>query len=129
MPSSIDVLFDLVSAHGQSDYVGEAVSQLQHMLQAALSARNAGSSDAVIAAALLHDVGHMLGLSTPNLYQRMGDCGTASHEGIGAAWVEHQGLPLVTAELVRRHVDAKRYLCFKDPVSAAGRGGRCWRVV
>ena len=115
----VDALFALFAAYGDSDYVGEAVSQRAHGLQAAALARASGASDVVIAAALLHDIGHMLGLAEPTTHARMGDCGTVAHEGIGGAWLERAGFPLETANLVRRHVDAKRYLCFKDPAYAA----------
>jgi predicted HD phosphohydrolase len=119
MASGVDALFALFAAYGDSDYVGEAVSQRAHGLQAAALARASGAADAVIAAALLHDIGHMLGLAEPDTYARMGDCGTVAHEGLGGAWLERAGFPAATADLVRRHVDAKRYLCFKDPQYAA----------
>jgi predicted HD phosphohydrolase len=112
---SVTAVFDLFRAHGTSDYVGEAVSQESHALQAGALASAAGHPPAVVAGCLLHDVGHMLGLRFPDRYGRMGDCGVMAHEGIGAAWLESLGFPATTAALVRRHVDAKRYRCFKDP--------------
>ena len=112
---SVDSIFDLFTRHGSGDYVGEAVSQLQHGLQAASLARASGAKDAIIAAALLHDVGHMIGLSFPERYTRMGDCGTFGHEGIGGSWLDSLGLDPLVGTLVRRHVDAKRYLCATNP--------------
>ena len=113
--ASVDTLFSLFAAHGTSDYVGEAVSQEAHALQAGALAASAGHPADVVAGALLHDVGHMLGLRFPDRYGRMGDCGVMAHEGIGAAWLESLGFPARTSALVRRHVDAKRYRCWKDP--------------
>ncbi len=40
---------------------GEAVTQLEHALQAATLARESDASPQMIAAALLHDIGHLLG--------------------------------------------------------------------
>ena len=103
-------------AHGDSDYIGEAVSSVEHALQAAALAAAAKQPDAVVAGALLHDVGHLLGLQEPAKYERMGSCGVMAHEGIGAAFLERHGMPRLTCAIVRGHVSAKRYLTFKDPL-------------
>jgi predicted HD phosphohydrolase len=112
--ASVDTLFALFHSHGSSDYIGEPVSSIAHALQAAACAAAAGATEEVIAGALLHDVGHLLGIASPDKYERMGDCGVMAHEGIGAAWLERLGVPPVTAAIVRRHVDAKRYLTAVD---------------
>jgi len=117
-PSTAGVqdIFALFAAQGAGDYVGEAVSQEAHGLQAAALAAAAGAPPAAVAAALLHDVGHMLGLAAPpGTYARMGDCGIMAHEGLGAAFLAARGLPPLVCELVRRHVDAKRYLVATTP--------------
>ncbi len=88
---------------------------MEHAVQAAACARAAGVSDEVVAGALLHDIGHLIGLASPGVYGRMGDCGVMAHEGIGAAYLERLGFPAVTCSIVRRHVDAKRYLTSVDP--------------
>ncbi len=116
----VSALFAVYEKHGGADYIGEAVSSLEHALQAAACARGAGSSDAVIAGALLHDIGHLLGLAEPAKYERMGNCGVMAHEGIGGALLERLGLPASTCAHVRRHVDAKRYLVAVDPGYHAG---------
>jgi len=114
--SRVDKLIALFSRHGDSDYIGEPVSALQHALQAAKCAADAGAADDLVAGALLHDVGHLIGLDEPDRFSgRMGTCGVAHHESIGAAFVRDLGFPHRTVELVRRHVDAKRYLTFKEP--------------
>lgn len=113
--AAIDEVFALFAAHGASDYVGEAVSQAEHATQCAELARQAGAGDAVVAGALLHDVGHMLGLLHPGKYERMGDCGVACHEQVGAQWLRDRGFPADTLDIVRGHVNAKRYLCWKTP--------------
>ena len=111
----VSTVFALFAAHGSSDYVGEAVSQRQHALQAAALASAAGYPPDVVLAALLHDCGHMIGLADPANFARMGDCGAVAHEAIGGAWAAKLGFPARTADLIRRHVQAKRYLCHVDP--------------
>ena len=122
--AAVDALFALFASYGSSDYVGEAVSQEQHARQCAALATAAGAPPAVIAGALCHDVGHMLGLQHPERYSRMDDCGVVAHEGVGAAWLETLGFPRAAANIVRRHVDAKRYLVYKDPVRLWGPAAR-----
>lgn len=96
---------------GRAAYFGEEVSQTEHALQAAWAAERAGASPALIAAALLHDIGHLL-------HARPEDCTEtgidARHEELGARWLEQFFGPEVT-EPIRLHVPAKRYLCAVDP--------------
>src|SRR5262249_18344131 len=56
----IDWLVRLFKERGDAAYVGEPVSQTEHALQTAWAAEQAGAGSAMIAAALLHDVGHLL---------------------------------------------------------------------
>jgi predicted HD phosphohydrolase len=105
------VLRVLQSSEGLG-YIGESVSQLQHALQAAHFAARARASDEEILAALLHDVGHFCG---PADAPAMEGLGVAGHEQIGAGWVRDAGLSAGVAELVRGHVQAKRYLVQKNP--------------
>ncbi|HEX9065492.1 MAG TPA: HD domain-containing protein [Streptosporangiaceae bacterium] len=106
--AAIEALFE---AEGGSEYLGEAVTQASHMLQAAWLAEQAGAGDALIAAALLHDVGHFTG--TVSGHQLM--AGTDNRHGdSGAGWLAQWFGPEVT-EPVRLHVAAKRYLCATEP--------------
>jgi len=106
----------LFKAVGNRDYIGEKVTQEQHALQCGKFAKDAGAEDEVVLAALLHDVGHLLGLAEDGQHKQMeGGLGTEDHERLGASFLVSLGFPLKTAELVRRHVDAKRYLCWKNP--------------
>jgi len=103
----LDRLEELFTGQGARDYLGEEVSMATHMLQAADRARDAGAAPALIAAALLHDIGHFTGLLTgADLME-----GTDNHhdEQAAAFLAQHYG-PEV-AEPVRLHVAAKRYLC------------------
>lgn len=94
---------------GAEAYLGEAVTQAQHMLQAAHHAERAGASDAEVAAALLHDLGHFLVADNG-----LEDLEDHRHEEAGAAWLARYFPPAVV-EPVRQHVAAKRYLCAVEP--------------
>jgi phosphonate degradation associated HDIG domain protein len=97
---------------GHAEYGGEAVSQLQHALQAAHLARQSGAAPSLIAAALLHDIGHLLhDLPEDAAEQGIDD----HHEGLAGRWLSrHFGDEVV--DPVRLHVAAKRYLCAVEPM-------------
>lgn len=87
------------------------VSQLQHALQAAALAEAAGEPASLIAAALLHDIGHMIhGLGEDPAARGVDD----RHEEEGARWLAARFGPDV-CEPVRLHVAAKRYLVAAEP--------------
>ena len=109
--SAVDELAALFAGEGTAEYLGEAVTQAQHMLQAGLLAQSAGASDALVAAALLHDVGHFHGAVTGH---DLMDGTDNHHSATGAAWLARWFGPAVT-EPVRLHVAAKRYLCAVEP--------------
>lgn len=92
-------------------YGGEAVTQLQHALQAATLAEQAGASSTLITASLLHDIGHILHDLPDDAPDHDID---DFHENLAARYLEMHFLPAV-AEPVRLHVAAKRYLCATDP--------------
>ncbi len=90
---------------------GEGVSQLEHALQCAACAERDGAGPALIAATLLHDIGHLI----HDLPQDIADRGIdAQHESLGSAWLSQHFGPAVT-EPVRLHVAAKRYLAATEP--------------
>ena len=102
---------DLFASEGGAEYLGEPVTQAAHMLQAAHLAEQEGADGALIAAALLHDVGHFKGAISGE--QLM--AGTDNyHSHSGADWLAQWFGPDVT-EPVRLHVAAKRYLCAVEP--------------
>jgi phosphonate degradation associated HDIG domain protein len=95
---------------------GEAITQYAHAVQCAQLAREAGCGPAMIAAALLHDIGQFLD-DAGNAAEAEGRDGL--HEETGAAFLSAFFGPEVT-EPVRLHVAAKRYLCTTDPQYRAG---------
>ena len=62
--NKIDELFNYYVKYGNYDYIGEPVSQVEHMVQAAMLAEKDGQSKDVILAALFHDIGHLLQLES-----------------------------------------------------------------
>jgi phosphonate degradation associated HDIG domain protein len=96
----------LYATQGGLNY-GEGVTQLEHAVQCAALAGAQGATDSLVAAALLHDIGH--------LFLSEGDAAAQDdrHEIAGA-----QALKDLFDETVRGpialHVAAKRYLCFRQ---------------
>lgn len=105
-----EAVLQLFADRGGSLYGGEAVTQLQHALQTAALAEQARSTPELIAAALLHDVGHLL----HNLADDAPDHDIDDvHEATGARWAERWFGAAVVRPL-ELHVAAKRYLCATD---------------
>jgi gamma-butyrobetaine dioxygenase len=114
--SAADAVTGLLSTAGAREYLGEPVTVVEHLLQAGWLARRAAMPPALVAAALLHDAGHLLeadgpaGLPGAGLMAGSDD----DHGARGARWLARWFGPEVT-EPVRLHVEAKRYLCATEP--------------
>ncbi|MEJ8853560.1 phosphonate degradation HD-domain oxygenase [Variovorax robiniae] len=96
---------------GAAQYSGEPVTQLEHALQTAWLAEQAGADDELVTAALLHDLGHLL--------NDQGESPTL--RGIDDLH-QYFALPFLRGVFGARvlgaiqwHVDAKRYLCATRP--------------
>lgn len=102
--SDICILF---ARKGGRAYDGEPVTQLEHALQCAHRAQCEAAPPALITAALLHDLGHLLNDhgDTPTL-RGVDDC----HQFIALPFLRNLFADDVLAP-IRLHVDAKRYLC------------------
>lgn len=111
--SIIEEVFSLYDKFGNEDYIGEPVSQVEHMSQAAELAMEDGADDEVVLAAFFHDIGHICVMR--NTENDMGGYGVKSHEKIGADYLREKGFPEKVAALVEGHVQAKRYLTFLKP--------------
>jgi predicted HD phosphohydrolase len=106
----VGVIADILTRRGADSYLGEAVTMQQHMLQAAARAEREGAPDELVAAALLHDIGHYTGeFGEDYIEQGVDDF----HEEAGATLLAPFFPPVVVA-CVRLHVAAKRYLCATD---------------
>lgn len=111
----LNAVLSVLEARGKEQYGQEAVSQLEHALQAATLAEAADAPSPLITAALLHDIGH---LTDPEFEAALDRCEDRWHEDLGADYLAELFGPEVT-EPIRLHVAAKRYLCAVDPEYAA----------
>ena len=108
-PIVVDAIFSRFAAKGDRLY-GEDVSELQHALQCAAFAKQFNEPDDLVAAALLHDYGHLM----HDLGETIADEGIdAQHEELGARELA-KWFPAKIVDPIRMHVDSKRYLCWKD---------------
>jgi gamma-butyrobetaine dioxygenase len=111
----VDEIAGLFAEQGAGEYLGEAVTMAEHMLQAAAIAAAEGADEHLVAAALLHDIGHFHGAVTGRDLMAGED---NRHSHTGADWLATRFGPRVT-EPIRLHVAAKRYLCAVEPGYAA----------
>ena len=109
---TLETLFKFYEAFGDVDYIGEPVTQREHMQQAAWLARHAGADEALILSAFFHDLGHLCADSD---VPQMDGLGVVDHEQIGADYLLGCGFSERVAAGVASHVAAKRYLCCRKP--------------
>lgn len=107
----LDHILGLLEQAGAERYGMEAVNQRDHALQCAMHAERTGSATELVVAALLHDIGHLVGDGDEGLAEQGIDAG---HEAVAADWLA-RFFPAAVVEPVRLHVDAKRYLCRAEP--------------
>jgi phosphonate degradation associated HDIG domain protein len=100
-------ILQIYAAQGAGAYLGEPVSVGEHALQSAFFAEAAGASGALVLAALLHDIGHLVEPAPEDISEWKSD---ARHELTGSRWLACR-FGAEVYEPVRLHVPAKRYLC------------------
>lgn len=108
--SATDEILTLLKRGNADLYSGERISQLEHALQCAHFAQQAGAAEALVVATLVHDLGHILAGGEYAAGRGIDD----KHEQSGADFLARHFGPAVS-EPVRLHVAAKRYLCATDP--------------
>lgn len=106
-------IFSLYEQFGNADYIGEPVSQIEHMCQAAALAEAEGYDEEVILAAFFHDIGHLCEFIMPA--EQMNGYGVVDHEVLAGTYLREKGFSEKVAKLAESHVLAKRYLTFKYP--------------
>ena len=106
----VNRILDTLRQRGHEQYGTEAVSQLQHALQCATLAEQAGSNPSLVVAALLHDLGHLL----HDLGEDAAERGVDDRHEYRAMGLLQRLFGAAVAEPVRLHVSAKRYLCAVD---------------
>jgi phosphonate degradation associated HDIG domain protein len=114
MSLSIPEIEQLLSSRATTWYGQEAVSQLDHALQCAQLAEQAGETAETVVAALLHDLGHMLSaerdpVADADALPEKDDL----HQYVALPFLRSL-LPDAVLEPIKLHVDAKRYLCAVD---------------
>ncbi len=107
---TIPQICELFDRGGHEMYSGEPVNQLQHALQSATLAEQAGAGPELVCAALLHDLGHLLNPQGETPSARGVD---DTHQYFAIPYLRGLFSPAVL-EPIRLHVDAKRYLCATD---------------
>jgi phosphonate degradation associated HDIG domain protein len=111
----VNIIGDIFARRGAEAYLGEAVTMSEHMLQSAVFAGRENPGDKLVAAALLHDIGHFTNEFGDDYIEQGVD---NLHDEAGARLLEDFFPPVVVA-CVRLHVAAKRYLCATDPAYLA----------
>ena len=104
--NAMEEILAIFQTRGSDAYYGESVSMTEHALQAAYFAHAAAAPPALIIAALLHDIGHLIDDVPSDILDWTVD---ARHERVGGIWLAKRFRPEVS-EPVRLHVPAKRYL-------------------
>ena len=120
----VDELFSLYEQYGNADYIGEKISQLEHMCQAAMLAEREGFDDETILAAFFHDIGHLFADKMET--ESMNGYGVADHDLLAGKFLRDLGFSEKIARLVEMHVQTKRYLTYRisdyfDRLSEASR--------
>jgi len=103
-----DIIVDIYKRNGNKDYIGEDITQIEHALQCAYYAIHNNYDIDIIIACLLHDIGHIIDFD--DKLDTMDTFGVRNHENIGASFLSKIGFNNKICELVRQHVNAKRYL-------------------
>lgn len=109
---TIKEIITLYQQYGKEDYIGESVSQIEHMCQCAQLAEEEGYEHDIILAAFFHDIGHLC--MHVSEIDSMQDLGAVDHEEVGYQYLLDKGFSPKIADLVKSHVQAKRYLTYTD---------------
>jgi len=110
----VSIVFNLLERKGREDYIGEDISQIDHMIQSGMLARSMYNSltfphyNEFITANLLHDIGNLLDI--PSMKFENENIGALNHEIEGSNYLRKLGFSELVCELVQNHVNAKRYL-------------------
>ena len=110
---AVQEIFSLFRIYGSADYIGEPVSQIEHMAQAAELAEAEGYGRDVILAALFHDIGHLCEHIMDT--KQMEGYGVVDHEVLAGIYLREKGFSERIVKMVASHVEAKRYLTFRYP--------------
>ena len=102
----VDLIFKYYEDFGKKSYICEPITQIEHMIQAAMISEKNKESIEIILASLFHDIGHLIAFDK----ETMGNFGIKNHELLGGQFLRELGMPTIISELVESHVNAKKYL-------------------
>lgn len=105
----INIVFNLYKQYGSRDYIGENITQLEHATQMAILAEKNKMSKEIVIGSFLHDIGHLLVFRNEEL-KNMTNFGVMKHEEIGANFLKEAGFSNIICDIVRQHINSKRYL-------------------
>eukprot|EP00930_Biecheleria_cincta_P046503 TRINITY_DN32076_c0_g1_i1.p1 TRINITY_DN32076_c0_g1~~TRINITY_DN32076_c0_g1_i1.p1 ORF type:complete len:279 (+),score=59.85 TRINITY_DN32076_c0_g1_i1:76-912(+) len=116
----VDTVISLYARHGGQDLETMRLAHIapfrasatDHALQAAELAQMDGGDDETIVAALMHDCGHLLAHSMPQL--GWGPDKAMRHGLLGDKWLRQLGFSDTVTSLIAHQSNARRYLCFKQ---------------
>ena len=108
LDEKIDMILNLYRSSGDTNYFGEKITKTEHMIQCALSAQNDNDPDYIVLACLLHDIGHFLAEDD------MKGLGVKDHGLLGYYYLKDLEMDERVCYLVKKHIDAKRYLVTID---------------
>ena len=110
----VDLIIKVYQTYGKIT-IEENINQLQHAEQCAKFAIDNKSNSNLVIACLLHDIGQLpssaFGL---NLNTTCTNYGSINHEYIGAQILTHLGFNENIVDLALNHVNAKKYLMYKN---------------
>ncbi len=109
-PLSVAEIAEILDSNAARALHHEPISALAHALQTAWMAQQNRAEDPLVAASLLHDLGHLLTES------HAADDPDDHHELAVLPYLA--SFPASVTEPIRLHVDAKRYLCRRDYTEA-----------
>lgn len=113
--NNIEKIINLYEKYGSKDYIGEDMTQTEHMIRAAMLAEiDIPNNKDLIIASFLHDIGHLLVFENEQL-NTMGNLGAVDHEKIGANFLRNLNIQYPIPELVENHVKVKKYMVYKYP--------------
>jgi len=111
--TSVDEVLDLYARWGEEHY-DEELTQASHAVQVAAWARSESATEPEVAAALLHDVGHLLVMEAHAAGEPVDLDEDWHHELLGARYLGPL-FPTAVTGPIALHVQAKRYRCTVDP--------------
>lgn len=111
----MEEIYNLYITQGNTDYIGESITQIQHACQCAILAEFNGEDEEFVLACFLHDIGHLL--KADKMIYNNTNYGTKNHENIGANFLRDKGISEKVCDLVKNHVNAKRYLHTKKKIN------------